>query len=88
MFVIRGNIIHTFRPELWVGAGFGYDYCRENSVNGIGSDNTMQDIGWALSLAYPINRRSGISFKYIDTRTQESTGLDSDTLTAGLSFAW
>ncbi len=88
LFVIRGNLIHTFRPGFWVGAGFGYDYGGENSVNGIGSDNTMQDIGWALSLAYPINRRSGISFKYIGTRTQESTGLDSDTVTAGVSFAW
>jgi len=88
LFVIRGNLIHTFRPGFWVGAGFGYDYGGENSVNGIDSDNRMQDIGWALSLAYPINRRAGISFKYIGTRTQESTGLDSDTVTAGVSFAW
>jgi len=88
LFVIRGNIIHTFRPGFWVGAGFGYDYGGENSVNGIDSNNRMQEIGWALSLAYPINRRAGISFKYIGTRTQESTGLDTDTLTAGLSFAW
>ena len=88
LFVIRGNLIHTFRPGFWVSAGFGYDYGGENSVNGIDSDNRMQDIGWALSLAYPINRRSGISFKYIGTRTQESTGLDSDTITAGVSFAW
>ncbi len=48
----------------------------------------MQDIGWALSLVYPINRRAGISFKYIGTRTQESTGSDTDTVTAGISFAW
>ncbi len=88
LFVIRGILIHTFRPGFWVGAGFGYDYGGENSVNGIDSDNRMQDIGWALSLAYPINRRSGISVKYIGTRTQESTGLDSDSLTIGLSFSW
>jgi hypothetical protein len=88
LLVIRGNLIHTFRPGFWVGAGFGYDYGGENSVNGISSDNRMQDIGWALSLAYPINRRSGISFKYIGTRTQESTGLDSDSLSIGLSYSW
>jgi hypothetical protein len=88
LFVIRGNLIHTFRPGFWVGAGLGYDYGGENSVNGIDSDNRMQDIGWALSLAYPINRRSGISFKYIGTRTQESTGSDTDTISAGLSIAW
>ena len=48
----------------------------------------MQNIGWAFSLAYPINRRAGISIKYIGTRTQESTGLDSDTLVTAISFAW
>lgn len=88
LFIIRGNLIHTFRPGFWVSAGIGYDYGGENSVNGIDSDNTMQEIGWAFSLSYPINRRAGISVKYIGTRTQESTGLDTDTLAATVSFAW
>ena len=88
LYIVRANFIHIFRPGFWASAGFGYDYGGENSVNGIDSDNRMQEIGWAFSIAYPINRRSGISFKYIGTRTQESTGLDTDTLTAGVSFAW
>ncbi len=88
LFIIRTNFIHTFRPGFWASAGFGYDYGGENSVNGIDSENTMQEFGWAFALAYPINRRAGISVKYIGTRTQESTGLDTDTLTAGVSFAW
>ncbi len=88
LFIIRANFIHTFRPGFWASAGIGYDYGGENSVNGIDSDNRMQEIGWAFALAYPINRRAGISVKYIGTRTQESTGLDTDTVTAGVSFAW
>jgi hypothetical protein len=88
LYIIRANFIHTFRPGLWASAGIGADYGGENSVNGIDSDNRMQEIGWAVALAYPINRRAGISVKYIGTRTQESTGVDTDTVTAGISFAW
>jgi len=88
LYIIRANFIHTFRPGLWASAGIGADYGGENSVNGIDSDNRMQEIGWAFAFAYPINRRAGISVKYIGTRTQESTGLDTDTVTAGISFAW
>ncbi len=88
LYFIHGHLIHSFRPGLWVGAGIGYDYGAETSVNGIDKDDKKQNIGWALSFAYPINRHSGISVKYIGTRTQESTGLDSDTLSAGLSILW
>jgi hypothetical protein len=88
LYVVRTNLIHTFRPGFWASTGFGYQYGGENSVNGIGSNNRLQDIGWSFSLAYPINRSAGISVKYIGVRTQESTGLDTDTVIAGVSFAW
>ncbi len=88
LYIIHGHLIHTFRPGFWVGASIGYDYGGENSVNGVDRDDTQQNIAWALSFAYPINRYSGISVKYIGTRTQQSTGLDSETLSAGLSIAW
>ena len=88
LYVVRTNLIHTFRPGFWASTGFGYQYGGENSVNGIDSDNRLQDIGWTFSLAYPINRSAGISVKYVGIRTQESTGLNSDTVIAGVSFAW
>ncbi len=88
LYIIHGHLIHTFRPGFWVGASVGYDYGGENSVNGIDRDDTKQNIAWAFSFAYPINRYSGINVKYIGTRTQESTGLDSESLIAGLSILW
>ncbi len=88
LYIIHGHLIHTFRPGLWVGASVGYDYGGESSVNGVDKDDTKQNIGWAFSFAYPINRSSGIKVTYIGTCTQESTGFDSNTLTASLSFLW
>ncbi|MEA1947034.1 MAG: transporter [Thermodesulfobacteriota bacterium] len=88
LYIIHCHLIHTFRPGLWVGASVGYDYGGENSINGIDKDDKEQNVAWAFSFAYPINRYSGIKVAYIGTRTQESTGLDSDTLTASLSLLW
>ena len=88
LYIIHGHLIHTFRPGLWASASIGYDYGGGNSINGIDKDDKKQDFGWALSFAYPINRYSGINFKYVGTRTQESTGLDTDTLSASVSFLW
>jgi Putative MetA-pathway of phenol degradation len=87
-YFIHSHLTYTFRPGFWVGAGVGYDTGGENSINGIDKDDKRQNIGWAFNLAYPINRYSGISFAYIGTRTQESVGFDSDTLSAALSLAW
>jgi hypothetical protein len=88
LYIVHGNLIHTFRPGLWVSASVGYDYGGEKRINGIEKDDTNQDVGWAFSLAYPINRHAGFKATYIGTRTQESTGLDSDTLMAALSLTW
>jgi len=54
----------------------------------VDKNDRMQDIGWALNCAYPINRQSGIKIKCVGVRTLESTGSDSDTVLATLSFAW
>ena len=87
-YIIHGHLTHTFRPGLSLGVSVGYDHVGENSVNGIDKDDKKQDIGWALRFSYPINRRSGFNVNYIGTRKRQSTGFDSDTLTAGLSFSW
>ncbi len=87
-YFFHSHLVYTFRPGLWVGAGVGYNNGGENSINGIDKDDKRQNIGWAFNFAYPINRNSGISIAYIGTRTQESVGFDSDTLTAALSLAW
>jgi Putative MetA-pathway of phenol degradation len=87
-YIVHGHLIHTFRPGLWVGASVGYDYGGESTINGIEKDDSKQDVAWALSLACPINRYSGLKFTYIGSRKLESTGLDSDTLAASLSLSW
>jgi hypothetical protein len=88
IYITHGHLSYTFRPGLWTGAGIGYDYGGESSINGVDKDDKKQDIAWALRLSYPINRYSGFKVSYIGNRTRESTGIDSDALTAGLTVSW
>jgi len=88
LYIIHAHLVHTFRPGFWASVSIAYDYGGETTINGIDKDDTKQDIGWAFSLAYPITRASGFKVAYIGTRTQESTGFDSNTLAASFSFLW
>jgi hypothetical protein len=88
LYITHAHLIHTFRPGLWMSAGVGYDHGGESRINGVNKDDQKRDIGWALGFAYPINRQAGFKVSYIGVRKLASTGLDSDTLTASLSFSW
>ncbi|MEN8132157.1 MAG: transporter [Pseudomonadota bacterium] len=88
LYVIHGHLNYTFRPGLWMGVSFGYDYGGETTVNGIDKDDQQQDIAWAFSFAFPLSPHAGIKVAYVGARTQESVGLDSDSLLASLSVLW
>lgn len=87
LYLLHGHLIHTFRPGVWASASIGYDYGGESRINGVDSNNKSQNIGWAFSFSYPIERYS-LKVSYIGTRTQEDIGFDSETLTAGISLLW
>ncbi len=87
LYIMHGHLIHTFKPGVWAGLSVGYDYGGESSLNGVDSDDKKQNIGWAVSFTYPIERYS-LKVAYVSTRTQEDVGFDSDTLIGSLSFFW
>jgi len=86
--ITHGHLIYNFKPGLWAAASVGFDYGGEKTVNGIKQDDKKQDIAWALSFSYPINRQYGIKIAYIGSRTLVSTGLDTNTLSVALSAHW
>lgn len=86
--IVHGHLIYTFNPGQWASISIGYDYGGENRLNGVDKNDTSQNIGWKLSYAHPINRFLGIKITYLGTRTQESTGSDTDTLAGVISFVW
>lgn len=88
LYTINSHLIYTFRPGVWASASAGYDYGKRSTVDGVNKDDRKQNLAWAFSFGFPINRHLGVKFAYIGTRTQESTGIDSDTLAIGASAYW
>ena len=87
LYFLHGHIVHTFKPGMLATVSLGIDYGGETTINGVDSDNKKKDIGWAVSFTYPIERYI-FKIAYIGTRTQEDTGFDSDSVSAGFSFHW
>lgn len=85
LYIMHGHLIYNFRPGVWAGASAGYDYGGRSTVDGDSKDDLKQNLGWALSFGFPVSRHLGFKLAYIGTRTQESTGTDSDTVLLALS---
>jgi hypothetical protein len=81
-------LIYTFRPGVWTSASAGYDYGKKSTVDGVKKDDRKENLYWALAFGFPLNRHLGVKVAYIGTRTQESTGNDSDTFALGFAAFW
>ena len=88
LYVIHGHLIYNFRPGVWGSGSAGYDYGSRSTVDGAKKDDRKQDLAWALSFGLPLNRHLGLKVAYVATRTQESTGIDSDSFLVALSAFW
>jgi hypothetical protein len=88
LFIIHSHLIYTFHPGVWTGASAGYDYGGQSTVDGASKDDRKQNLYWAFSFGFPVSRRLSVKTAYIGSRTQEATGVDSDTFSLGFSAFW
>ena len=88
LYTVQAHLDYTFRPGLWVGAGLGYGFGAESTLNGSRKDDEKGNIGWVTSLGIPINRQWGMKIAYIGNRTQTRVGASSDTFAVALSALW
>lgn len=85
---LQGHLVYTFTPGLWVGASVGQDFGGESTVNGKAKDDHKSVLSGCLTLGVPINRRVGLKFGYLGSRTQENVGADLDTVFFASSVLW
>ena len=88
LYTLQTHLIYTFRPRLWAAASAGYGYGGESTVSGVDKNDRRGNLVWAHSLGYSITRQLGVKVAYLGTRTQESVGLDSDSIAVGFSVFW
>ena len=85
LFAFQGHLIYTVRPGLWISASTAYGAGAEPTIDGVARDVETRNWLTALSLGVPIDRRQGLKFTWLRTRTQEATGADIDGLLVGYS---
>ena len=88
LYSIHGHLIYTFRPGVWASASSGYNYGGKSTVDGTKKDDLKQNLAWAVAFGFPVSRQLGLKIAYVGTRTQESTGFDSDSFVVGFAAFW
>ncbi len=88
LYSIHGHLIYTFRPAVWASASAGYNYGGKSTVDGTKKDDLKRNLAWALAFGFPVSRHLGLKIAYVGTRTQESTGFDSDSFVVGAAAFW
>ncbi|UCE87572.1 MAG: transporter [Deltaproteobacteria bacterium] len=88
LFAVQGHLVYTFRPGLWLACGVGYGHGGESTIDGDRKDDETQNLVFGASLGIPITRYFGLKIGYLGTRTQNDTGLDSDSLVTAASLLW
>jgi hypothetical protein len=85
LYALQGHLIYTFRPGLWASLSTAYGTGASPTIIGVGKD--VETTNWlsALSVGLPLSPRQGINMTYLRTRTQESTGADTNTLVVSYS---
>lgn len=83
----RIDIMQAYQEGTWTGLLDG----TPQMVTRSGWSDTLRRFAistWALSLGFPVHRYLGIKLGYLNTRTQEATGSDSDTFALAFSSFW
>ena len=87
-FTVQGHVTYTFHPGVWVDVAGGYGYGAQSTVNGVEKDDRKENIGFALSVGFPLARDWATKLGYVGMRRQATTGNDSDTFTVAITHAW
>lgn len=87
LWVAKTHLIYTFRPGYWVGAGLGYGAGGRTVVNGQPSDNRQENWRIGATLAYPLNRKHGVSVT-LGSGFNRGAGGDFDSVFLGYRYAW
>ncbi len=85
LYLVQGHVIHTFSNRMWLSASAGYDWGGKSTINGITKDDKRQDFLYAISAGAPVSRKSSIKLAYVNGRTREEVGSDTDNLVLAYS---
>ncbi len=88
LFTLQGHVDYTFRPGLWIGSGLAYGYDGEARIDGVDKNDEKENLAFGIKAGYAFTRTLGAQIGYIGTRSQNSLGADTDTVSVSTSIVW
>lgn len=86
LFLVQGHTTYTFPSRMWAGAGFGYGFGGESSIEGVEKDDQHDNYYWALSLGIPLSSNQRVKLTYAGAHTNNLVGTDSQNFLAAWSL--
>ena len=87
LYVIKSNIVYTWRPGLWLGAGVGYGKGGRTTINGTPRDNEQENYRYGLAFAYPFNQQHGLKVTLLKAENG-GAGAEFDAFGLTYTYAW
>ena len=88
LYALQGHLIYHFPARLWAGLSGAYTHGGETAVNGVDSDDHDENVIFSLSAGFPLYGPLSGKLAWIGSRTQEDTGMDSDSVVVAVSLIW
>jgi len=85
LYLAQGHVVHTFFNRMRLSASAGYDRGGKSTINGISKDDKRQDFLYAFSAGMPLGSTSSLKLAYVNGRTREEVGSDTDNLVLAIS---
>ena len=77
IYSTQAHFIYDFSSGLWLGFDANYYWGGESSINGIGSNDKIDDSRYGVTLAIPVGKKQSIKL-YGDSGISVRTGTDFD----------
>jgi hypothetical protein len=88
LFILDGSIEYSIPSGIWAAAGAGLAAGGRSRVNEEEKDDLRRDLGWSLSVGFPVTRWLGLKATYLGIRNLEEAGIASDAISIGLLATW
>ena len=87
LYFVKGNLIYTFRRNLWTSVSYGHAEGGETSVGGRFRNDFLRSDRMGATFAVPVTRSSSLRFAYVSGLTTRLGG-DFDSLAVGYQYSW
>lgn len=90
LYALQGHVIYHLprHARWWAGLSGAYTHGGETAVNGVDSDDLDENLILSVSVGFPLYGPVSGKLAWIGSRTQEDTGMDSDSVVAAVSLTW